>query len=449
MGISGKELTRLNDDISRHMDIIMRCTSVSEKYGRLLLASPPESRYPYVYTRDSSCAVQLLRRLAGSAHGYDAAETAYGIMKSMARFMKDTISPEGSWGQRYSIEGENKSIYRQEDNVAHGISIICNYLLTAEYLKRDIEDLESFLACVDRALGYGRRALYEEELNLFYSTTAIHESAMEQGYTCWVNFSFLYAFSLAKEVADKIDEKNIISSEHLSFRERFLYSVSELFMSGNRYVRRTDPSGAMDMRPDFTLLSPFYYGFLHYKEQMENSVTFIEKQLWDNELGMIMRYLPYYRDFSTHVHAGNGPWLQYSAVLAQYHYWSGNVKRGDELLAIIDSYRSDAGEIPEHLSTPRRFEEFMEREWKTGIDFQKEFYKDILLDNIEFNKILEEANNMHRSYEACSKRRMFRKDKKPGEGYIQFASPLMWSHAEYARALLVRAGDWWKVHREE
>ncbi|HSC34590.1 MAG TPA: hypothetical protein VLG45_04885 [Thermodesulfobacteriota bacterium] len=449
MRVSRKELSRLNDSLSQHMAIIMRCTSVNEKHGRLLLASPPKSRYPYVYTRDSSSAVQLFRRLAGSGHGYDAAEDAYAIMKSMAHFMNDTISPEGSWGQRYSVEGENKSIYKQEDNVAHGISIICNYLLTAEYLKRDIEDLDAFLGCVDRALGYSRRVLYEEELNLFYSTTSIHESAMEQGYTCWVNFSFLYAFSLANEVAEKIDRKKIISPEHLSFRERFLYSVSELFMAGNRYVRRTDPSGSMDMRPDFTLLSPFYYGFLHYKAQMENSVRFIEKQLWDPELGMIMRYLPYYRDFSTHVHAGNGPWLQYTAVLAQYHYWSGNTKRGDEIIAIIDTYRSDAGEIPEHLSTLRRFEEFMEREWKTGIDFRKEFYKDILLDDVDFNKILEEANNMHRSYEECRKRRMVRKDKKPGGGHIQFAVPLMWSHVEYARALLVRAGDWWKVHGEE
>jgi GH15 family glucan-1,4-alpha-glucosidase len=449
MGVSRKELSRLNDSLSQHMAIIMRCTSVNEKHGRLLLASPPESRYPYVYTRDSSSAVQLFRRLAGSGHGYDAAEDAYAIMKSMAHFMKDTISPEGSWGQRYSVQGENKSIYKQEDNVAHGISIICNYLLTAEYLKRDIEDLDAFLGCVDRALGYSRRVLYEEELNLFYSTTSIHESAMEQGYTCWVNFSFLYAFSLANEVAEKIDRKKIISPEHLSFRERFLYSVSELFMAGDRYIRRMDPSGSMDMRPDFTLLSPFYYGFLHYKTQMENSVTFIEKQLWDPELGMIMRYLPYYRDFSTHVHAGNGPWLQYTAVLAQYHYWNGNTKRGDEIMAIIDTYRSDTGEIPEHLSTLRRFEEFMEREWKTGIDFRKEFYKDILLDDVDFNKILEEANNMHHSYEECRKRRMVRKDKKPGGGYIQFAVPLMWSHVEYARALLVRAGDWWKVHGEE
>jgi GH15 family glucan-1,4-alpha-glucosidase len=272
---------------------------------------------------------------------------------------------------------------------------------------------------------------------------------MEQGYTCWVNFSFLYAFSLANEVAEKIDEKNIISADHLSFRKRFLYTVSELFMSGNRYVRRTNPSGQMDMRPDFTLLSPFYYGFLHYKDQMEESVKFIEKQLWDPELGMMMRYLPYYRDFSTHVHAGNGPWLQYSAVLAQYHYWNGNSERGDEILGIINKYRSDEGEIPEHLSTPSRFEEFMEREWSTGIDFHKEFYEDILLDNLDFDRILEEANNMHRSYEETSKKRTFSTDGRSGCGYIQFATPLMWSHVEYARALLMRAGDWWKVHREE
>ncbi len=145
MRITGKDLSRLNDTISKHMDIIMRCTSVNKKHGRLLLASPLASRYPYVYTRDSSCAVQLFRRVAGSANKYDAAEDAYAIMKSMAHFMKDTISPEGSWGQRYSEDGVNKSIYKQEDNVAHGISIICNYLLTAEFLNRDVEDLEGFL----------------------------------------------------------------------------------------------------------------------------------------------------------------------------------------------------------------------------------------------------------------------------------------------------------------
>jgi GH15 family glucan-1,4-alpha-glucosidase len=438
-------LTQLDEQLSHHMDIILRCTLPSKKYGRLLLASPPDSRYPYIYPRDTSCTVQLFRRLAGSRHGYSCAQTAFELMESMAHFMKDVQSESGNWGQRYSLDGENKSIYKQEDNVAHGIAILCNYLLTCLRLNKEIEDLDDFLLRIERGLHHSHHNFYQRELNLFRSTTSIHESAVEEGYTCWVNFSYLYAYSLADEVAKRLDPNKIISRSHLNFRKHFLYSVSELFMSGARYVRRIDPQGHMDLRPDFTLLSPFYYGFLHYRKAMERSVEFIEKQLCDPELGMIMRYLPFYNDFATHVHAGNGPWLQYTAILAQFHYWNGNTKRGDQLLGYIDRYVNERGEIPEHLSTCKRFEAFMETEWKTGLDFAKEFHKPILLDGLEFDNILEEANNMARSYEKTGRKCMFVDTGSPEGGYIQFAAPLMWSHAEFARALLVRAGDWWRV----
>lgn len=442
----GKEnLDKLNQQLSHHMQIILKCTLPSKKYGRLLLASTPKSRYPYIYPRDTSCAVQLLRRVAGSEYHYDIEPQAFELMKSMAHFMRDVASDSGQWGQRYSLEGEDKSVYKQEDNMAHGISILCNYLLTARRLQKDIEDLPGFLDCINSALRYSVENLYHKELNLFRSTTAIHESLLEEGYTCWVNFSFLYAFSLADEVANTMDEKGIISRSHHSFRKQFLYSVSELFMSGRRYVRRIDPNGYMDMRPDFTLLSSFYYGFLHYRTELLNSVSFLEKQLRDPELGMIMRYLPFHDDFATHVHAGNGPWLQYTAILAQYHFWNGNTKAGDELLKTIDKYKNENGDIPEHLSTCKRFEEFMEREWATGIDFRKEFYEPILLDGCDFDNILEEANNMARSYQQTGQKCMFRDDSHSEGGYIQFANPLMWTHVEYARALMIRAKDWWKL----
>ncbi len=443
-----KELTRLNDQINEHMGYILKCTTPSEKHGRLILASPPESRYPYVYPRDSNCACQLFRRLAGSRNQYDAGPQAFELMKSMAHFMKDVISPEGDWGQRYSLSGESKGIYKQEDNVAHGIAIVCNYLLTAHRLGKEDDQIDDLLECIDRALRYCMKNFYTKELNLFHSTTSIHESAMEEGYTCWVNLAYLYAFSLAAEVSRTLNEKGIISPKHLEFRKHFLYSVNELFMSGNRYVRRITPEGHIDLRPDFTMLSPFYFGFLHYHTEMENSVRFIEKQLWDPALGMLMRYLPFYRDFSTHIHAGNGPWTQYTAVLAQFHYWNGNRAQGDQLLAEIDRYRDpDSGGIPEHLSTARRFDEFIELEWKTGVDFDKEFYKPILLDDVDFDKILEEANNMDRSYKHIANKGTIKDDRIASGGYIQFASPLMWSHAEYTRALLLKHGDWWKMGR--
>jgi GH15 family glucan-1,4-alpha-glucosidase len=437
--------SRLNDQLKQHMKIIAGCTIHAEPYGQLLLATPQESRYPYIYPRDTSCAVQLFRRIAGSEFGYDSSAEAYTMLECMAKFIKDVQSQNGAWGQRYGMDGEDKSIYKQEDNVAHGISILCNYLLTALRTNKTVSDLEGYLYAINKGLEYSIQNLYQKELNLFYSTTSIHESSIEHGYTCWVNFAFLYAFSLAQEVSHLFKEYDIISDSHIAFRKHFLYSISELFMSGSQYIRRIDTQGNMDFRPDFTLLSPYYFGFLHYKAEMENSVRFLEKQLWDPELGMIMRYLPFDQDFATHIHAGNGPWLQYTSILAQYHYWNGNSERGDQLLRQIDHYANERGEIPEHLSTCKRFEVFMEKEWKTGKDFEKEFYKGILLDNVDFNKILEETNNMSESYKKTGSKCMIEDLEMEEGGYIQFASPLMWSHVEYAKALLIKAGDWWKL----
>jgi GH15 family glucan-1,4-alpha-glucosidase len=439
------KLDRLNEQLSRHMALLRECEVDTERYGRLLLASPPETRYPYLYPRDSASAAQLFRRLAGSRRGYAAADEAYRTLESMARFYCDVAAPDGNWGQRYGLDGKDRSIYVQEDNVAHGISILANYLLTAHRLERQVADRRRFLEVIERALHHAQSDFFHRDLNLFESTTAIHESALESGYTIWVNFSFLYAFSLADEVARRFDpDAKIICREHLAFRRHLLHSVAELFMSGDRYIRRIDPHGQMDLRPDFTLLSPFYFGFLHYEKELARSVRFIEKQLWDPELGMIMRYLPFDRDPAVHVHAGNGPWLQYTAILAQYHFWSGNTKRGDELLAMMDRYAGDDSELPEHLSTCSRFEQFLEKEWKTGVDFAKEFDRNILLPGLDFERILEEANNMARSYRQTGE--FCRPDPEAaGGGHIRFATPLAWSHVEYMRALLVRSGDWWKM----
>ena len=92
-----------------------------------------------------------------------------------------------------------------------------------------------------------------------------------------------------------------------------------------------------------------------------------------------------------------------------------------------------------------RFEAFTKTEWKTGLGFDKEFDKHILLEGVDFDKILEEANNMAAAYRETGSRCMFKDATQAEGGYIQFATPLMWSHVEYARALLVRDKDWWKV----
>ena len=435
----------LAQQISHHLSFIAQCTIDTKKYGKLLLASPPHSRYPYLYPRDSHCAVQMLRRVAVSPHDFAEREDAYNLIASMAHFMKDARQTHGAWGQRFSLDGQDKSIYRQEDNMAHGIAIIALYLITAHDLNREVEDLDGYFEALAAGVQYTIDHYYTRELNLFYSTTSVHESALEQGYTIWVNFAHLGAFKLAGKAAQAWGRDDLLEKYQQYFGLDFVRTVSELFALNQRYVRRIQPGGGIDFRPDFSLLSPFYFGFIHDQELLENSVKYLEEKLWDPELGMIMRYLPFYEDPATHVHAGNGPWLQYTAMLAQYYYWKGDAKRGDEILALIDGYKAPDGALPEHLSTPKRFEEFMQREWKDGIDFHKEFAPEILKPGVSFDTILEEANNMSRSYQDAAKAKVLPEKEGQGGGYIQFATPLMWSHVEFARALLFKAGDWWPL----
>ncbi len=439
------QVGKLNDELTRHMDVVLRCTAESKKYRRLLLATPPENRYPYFYPRDTSCAVQTLSRIAISDAGYSSASLAFDLIRDAAHFLKDVQAEDGSWGQRYSLDGEPRGIYIQEDNVAHGIAVIANYLLVAKERSQTVPQQDEFLAAIDRGLAVAFDRYYEKEIGLFRSTTSIHESSIESGYTCWVNHAYHHAGHLATRVGREIDHGHVISRSHLAFREQFVHSVSELFLHGDKILRRFDPEGNPDLRPDITLLSPFYFGFVPHPDVQRRAVEFIEKQLWDPELGMIMRYLPFGRDNSIHVHAGNGPWTQYTAILAQYWYSVGETERGDDLLDRIDQHRNDQGEIPEHLSTVRRFENFMQTEWQTGRDAAKEFDGSILIPGLPFDRILEETNNMARSYADTAKRCAKRDGSAPEGGTIAFAAPLMWSHAEVMRALLVKADDWWPL----
>jgi hypothetical protein len=58
------------------------------------------------------------------------------------------IRDDGYIGQRYALSGEEKSIYKQEDNNAHGLIILSNYLLTAEKRKEDIRDIDKVLLSI-------------------------------------------------------------------------------------------------------------------------------------------------------------------------------------------------------------------------------------------------------------------------------------------------------------
>lgn len=430
---------KLCEKLSEHLEVIKKC-SIQTEQGTVLLATILESRYPYVYPRDSSSASMLFRQMVEK--DLDSNGDAFNILNGMAKFIAYVQDESGKWEQRYGLNGQNKAIYVQEDNTAYGAIILANYLLTCYSRNEEPAKLEDYLKRIKKAIQYALKYFYREEIFLFFSTTGIHESAIEKGYSIWANHVYIHFFNLILQLTKKFDLKGLFDEE-LSFKSRFCQSVHRRFILSNRFVRRITKEGTFDLRPDVTLMSPVYFQCKEghcdscvldeNPDIITNSVNFMVENLWDSELGMLQRYLPFTEDIETHIHAGNGPWIQYTAMLAQYFYKTGLIERGDAILNQIDKYRTAEGYIPEHLSTKRRFEEFIRLEWEVGLDARKEFHPEILIPNLSYDFIVEELFFMKKSYDKI--RRDIYEGKKT---VIQFAIPLMWSHVEYANALIAR-----------
>ena len=318
--------------------------------------------------------------------------------------------------------------------MAHGMIILANYILASLERGDEIKKLSDITTAFNKAAMFALENYFRREINLFFSTTSIHESAIERGYSLWVNYSYLRAFLMAEKINEHMG-KTDISNKILEFVPYFESNIHKLLVHNDRYLRRITPEGDYDYKPDITLMSPFYFGFHELNSKvLRNTIDFMANHLWDPELGMLQRYLPFTEDVHTHIHAGNGPWLQYTAMLARYYYNVGEIKLADKIMDEIGRYKTEEGYLPEHLSTYTHFEEFIRLEWNTGLDFNKEFYKEIMVKDIPFDHILEELNNMKRSYDAIKERQQTHPDDK----HIVFAVPLMWSHAEYAKALYTK-----------
>ncbi len=429
----------LCEKLSKHLEIISKC-SISTEHGIVLLATILESRYPYVYPRDSACASMLFRQMVEK--DLDPNGDAFNLLKGLAQFISHVQDESGEWVQRYGLNVQKKAIYIQEDNTAYGGIILANYLLTCYSLQEEPAELEDYLKGIKKAIQYAMKHFYREEIFLFFSTTGIHESAIEKGYSIWVNHVYILFFNLISQLSNKFNLKDFFAEE-LSFKCRFSQSVHRRFILSDRFVRRITKDGTFDLRPDITMLSPVYFQCTEddcdsciideNPDIISKSINFMVDNLWDPELGMLQRYLPFTEDIETHIHAGNGPWIQYTAMLAQYYYKEGAIERGDAILNQIDKYSTGEGYLPEHLSTKRRFEEFVRLEWEVGLDAKKEFHPDILIPGLSYDFIVEELFFMKKSYDKI------RKDIADGKKtVIHFAVPLMWSHVEYAKALIAR-----------
>jgi GH15 family glucan-1,4-alpha-glucosidase len=430
------------DDPAFHLDVLAELSYDADVDGTVPLASDPDNRYPYVYPRDVASITRAW--LTALRHDVRPNECRKQIVEA-ARFLI-AAQDHGWWYQRYGLDGSDQSIYQQEDNVAHGIRILSHGVLALDESdgleSADTTFLINVVDCIEAAVTVIRSELYDANAHLIESTTSIHEGAIESGYTLWVNCAFLAALAQAADALDRIravdrpqDEPIVVDEAVKQIDE--LHSllkpgVKRCFaVDGTTVPRRYTLEGERDDRPDITLLAPAYFELNDvFGKHAVHAADRATASLEDPQLGGLQRFWGFHRDHDVHQHGGNGPWMQYTAWHAQLRYDLGERERGDEVLSTITSHADTNGYIPEHLSTRDRFEQFVEREWDTGVDFEKEFDADVLRD-VPFDRIAEELGHMRRAYDEMATALENRE-------VISFAAPLAWCHAEFLTALLKR-----------
>ncbi|WP_227375933.1 glucoamylase [Haladaptatus halobius] len=417
-----------------HLDVLDDLVYPAECRGAVPLASSPDNRYPYAYPRDIA---SITRAWLAAVEADVRPDDCKRHVVDAAKFLLAVHGEDGAWQQRYALDGMDKSIYIQEDNTGHGLRVLAHALIALDETDSvdAVDDDFSATAteAVERAVAFVRDELYDPNAQLIESTTSIHEGRIESGYTLWVNCTFVAALRRTVDALSTLrDDTPAVVETIEEFRTQLEGGVKRAFTSTQHVPRRYSPTGDIDTRPDITLLAPYYFGLEDlFGESAEEAAERAVAALDDPELGGLQRFLGFYRDYDVQQHGGNGPWMQYTAWHAQYRFDRGDIERGDAVLETIARYADGRGHIPEHLTTRARFESFMENEWHTRRDFEKEFDEDVLRD-VPFDLVVEELGHMKDAYRDLA-------DQTTERNVVSFALPLAWSHAEFLTALLRRA----------
>jgi GH15 family glucan-1,4-alpha-glucosidase len=393
-----KPTTIAQDELDRFLQVtrdVFRRASVASARGRALLATPPTGKYPYIYTRDLAVTIAALCEL-----------DSLDVARDFCRFLLRAQNPDGSWIQRYDLEGRPAQLVAQEDATALAIWALLTYVKAAG----DDTLVEVAREPIERATAYTVECTLNSYLYLVETTSSIHESEVSQGYEIWNNCAHAAAFALCHRVYGGERYRRLA----LMIRR----AIGLLMVQDNRFLRRLDPHGMPDPRPDVTMMAPFYFSLWSPTERaVLNSAEVIERALWNVEIGGYIRYLPY---SPAERLALPGPYPHVTAWMAQYHYAIGNQDRAEAIMRWLFDNAVDSlmPEITVPAASIRRFAS----ELRTTID----------------NKAVGRAPNRAGAEESRARRHAELDgliSESRGLEVVPANVPYVWAHVETLRAL--------------
>lgn len=352
------------------------------------LATPKGERYPYIYPRDH--AFILLGFLSG------------GISKSVEkglRFVFNCQLDSGAFPQRIAQNGHDAS-YKpiQIDGTGLVLFVLSEYINRNNHLNFAKDEWDK----IKRAVKYIICSI-DENRQLVYTPNSIHEfPPTEAGLEIWANCVCCAALQRMYELSVKIDRVRGDWQEYaVDIREGILKNMWNSRTGSFVKTIRIKESSSVLVDTDASAYAVAEFNILpDTDDRVISTVSDIERDLWNHDLGGICRY-PKYEGRNN---GGWGPWPHFTLMIARHHIRLKNKKKADKYLDwVMKIAYKDM--LPEHLSTVQEFEEYVSDFSEAGL-----LRKDRLI-------MIENAR----------KSSMFKK----GIAYI--TTPLAWPHAEFIR----------------
>ncbi len=347
-----------------------------------ILASPPKSRYPYVYPRDHAICILAL---------IDAGEIKRA--RKALEFILKTQNRNGSFPQRLTTEGKDAS-YKpiQLDNAGLVLYAFMEYLK----ITSDRDFLKENRRKIRKSLAYLKSKMTKQ--HLFFTPNSIHEfPPLEEGLEIWANAVCYAALRKMEDfgIRTGFDLKKIRASieEHFWFRKNFIKTI------------RLDESSSVVKDIDASSYAPAYFDvFEDGGEKVRKTVHEIEKELEHRKLGGICRY----KEHVGRNNGGWGPWTHFTLMICRHFIKIGNKKKADKYINWVLRVAQN-NKLPEHISTRGDFEEWAQSYEQAGI---LRHDRKIMVRNTRKNK-------------------MYKK------GLAYSVLPLAWAHAEFIRTWIL------------
>jgi GH15 family glucan-1,4-alpha-glucosidase len=362
-----------------------------------MMATPRDDAYPYVYPRDA-----VVMTIALNALG------EHERSKKFYRFLNGVRRPHGEFYQRYN----GGMPYVSNEHELDVTPLVLKGIYDTYKKSGDRAFLEEMWGVVEECASFTESAI-DADAGLVYTINSIHETKkLEEGFEIWANSAAVKGLLDASRMAGELGHDDLRNAWESSSKRLLARMVEKLYDDEQgTFIKVMRRSGERVTAPDMAQLAPYYFGVYRDDVALARTLEHLRTHLWNKSIGGFNRF----RDFEIvddwHWYTGGtaAAWPFFTLWAARSYRDVGIHEGEDACLAFLDSVVTDDLFIPEKVAPLDRYDEWKANELRFG--------------NRVTNGVRKVESNAHRIR---------------APGYICWACPLGWAHAEY---ILLEIGE--------